>query len=219
MASSTFAIAGALDSLAKRLKRELKNAKVEAGIIEIEQDYEEYANDAEEWDESEEKEELTPSDVASIEKEIAELETFRDMAVSITENAKGQALLNALKHGFMKARELGAAEKTIIFTESRRTQAYLVQLLSENGYADKIVLFNGTNNDPQSRVIYNEWLAKNKNTDHVSGSKSADLRAALVDYFKERAHHDRHGSGCGRHKPAILFHGGKFRPALESTAD
>ncbi len=47
MASSTFAIAGALDSLAKRLKRELKAAKVEAGIIEIEQDYEDYANDAE----------------------------------------------------------------------------------------------------------------------------------------------------------------------------
>jgi ERCC4-related helicase len=187
LASSTFAIAGALDSLAKRLKRELKDAKVEAGIIEIEQDYEEYANDAEEWDESEEKEELTPSDVASIEKEIAELETFRDIAVSITENAKGQALLNALKHGFMKAKELGAAEKTIVFTESRRTQAYLVRLLSENGYADKIVLFNGTNNDPQSRVIYNKWLAKNKNTDHVSGSKSADLRAALVDYFKDRA--------------------------------
>lgn len=187
LASSTFAIAGALDSLAKRLKRELKEAQVEAGIDEIVQDYEEYDNETEEWDESEEKEELTPSDVASIEKEIAELETFRDIAVSITENAKGQALLNALKHGFVKAKELGAAEKTIIFTESRRTQAYLVRLLSENGYADKFVLFNGTNNDTQSRAIYKEWFAAHKNTDRVSGSKSADLRAALVDYFKNCA--------------------------------
>lgn len=187
LASSTFAIAGALDSLAKRLKRELKDAKVEAGIAEIEKDYEEYANDAEEWDESEEKEELSPSDIASIEKEIAELETFRDIAVSITENAKGQALLNALEHGFIKAKELGAAEKTIIFTESRRTQSYIVRLLSENGYADKIVLFNGTNSDPQSRAIYKEWLETHKNTDRVSGSKSADMRAALVDYFKESA--------------------------------
>lgn len=187
LASSTFAIAGALDSLAKRLKIELKDAVVEVGVEEVVRDYEEYDNETEEWDESEEKEELTPADIASIEKEIAELETFRDIAVSITENAKGHALLNALKHGFTKAKELGSAEKTIIFTESRRTQAYLVQLLSENGYADKIVLFNGTNNDPQSRVIYNEWLVKNKNTDRVSGSKSADLRAALVDNFKDRA--------------------------------
>ncbi len=187
LASSTFAIAGALDSLAKRLKKELKEAQVEAGVDEIVQDYDEYDNETEEWDESEDKEELSPADIASIEKEIAELEAFRDIAVSITENAKGHALLNALMHGFAKAKELGSAEKTIIFTESRRTQSYLVRLLTEKGYADNIVLFNGTNNDLQSRAIYNEWLAINKNTDKVSGSKSADMRAALVDYFKNRA--------------------------------
>lgn len=187
LASSTFAIAGALDSLAKRLKRELKEAQVTAGLDEIERDYEEYTDEAEEWDEDEASETLTPADVVSIEQEIEELETFRDIAVNITENAKGAALLNALKHGFGKAKELGAAEKTIIFTESRRTQSYLVQLLSENGYADKIVLFNGTNNDKQSRAIYKEWHDVYKNTDRVSGSKTADMRAALVDYFKERA--------------------------------
>lgn len=37
-----------------------------------------------------------------------------------------------------------------LFTESRRTQDYLVRLLSENGYDDKLVLFNGSNNYPQS---------------------------------------------------------------------
>ncbi len=187
LASSTFAIAGALDSLAQRLRRELKGAKVEAAIDDIAQDYEEYSNDAEEWDEGQEKEELSTADIASIEKEIEGLETFRDIAVSITENAKGHALLNALTHGFLKAKELGAAKKTIIFTESRRTKSYLVRLLSENGYADKIVLFNGTNNDPQSRTIYKEWQTANKNTDRISASKSADMRAALVDYFKDHA--------------------------------
>jgi len=35
------------------------------------------------------------------------------LAVSITENAKGQALISALTHGFRKAKELGAAEKAI----------------------------------------------------------------------------------------------------------
>lgn len=187
LASSTFAIAGALDSLAKRLKRELKEAISEQDFDEIEKDYEEYANDAEEWEDSQDEEELSPADIASIEREISELESFRDLAVNITENAKGAALLNALNHGFLKAKELGSAQKAIIFTESRRTQNYLVQLLSQNGYEDKIVLFNGTNNDPYSRGIYEKWHLAHKNTDCVSGSKSSDMRAALVDHFKESA--------------------------------
>ena len=72
---------------------------------------------------------LTDDDIANIKQEIADLRGFRDLAVSISENAKGQALLSALRAGFAKAIELGGAEKAIIFTESRRTQEYLVRLL------------------------------------------------------------------------------------------
>ena len=36
-------------------------------------------------------------------------------------------------------------------------------------------------------MIYGEWVEKYKNTDRVSGSKTADMRAALVDCFKEKA--------------------------------
>jgi len=187
LASSTFAIAGALDSLAKRLKKELKEATTNVPLDDIEQDYEEYDNDSEEWDEDEEKEELSAADREAITREIEELETFRDIAVNISENAKGQALVNALQHGFAKAKELNAPEKAIIFTESRRTQSYLIRLLSEQDYADRIVLFNGTNNDPQSQQIYKDWLAVHAGSDRVSGSKSADMRAALVDCFKESA--------------------------------
>jgi len=187
LASSTFAIAGALDSLARRLRRELKEAREVQDLTDIELDYDGFEDEVEEWERNEEAERLSREDIAAIEQEIFELEIFRDLAVNITENAKGQALLNALRHGFAKARELGSVEKAIIFTESRRTQNYLVQLLSQNGFEDKIVLFNGTNNDPQSREIYGQWYAVNKNTDLVSGSKSADMRAALVDYFKDTA--------------------------------
>ena len=56
-------------------------------------------------------------------------------------------MLSALRAGFAKASELGGAEKAIIFTESRRTQEYLVRLLSENGYDGRLVLFNGSNSD------------------------------------------------------------------------
>ena len=41
----------------------------------------------------------------------------------------------------------------IIFTESRRTQEYLLRLLEASEFAGKIVLFNGTNSDPKSNGI------------------------------------------------------------------
>ena len=165
LASSTFAIAGALDSLARKLERQLGNDKNlrEKLEQEIAEDYEEFDETADEWGEDEGKPELlSEEDVANIQAEIIELRGFRDLAVTISENAKGQALLSALRVGFVKAKELGGAEKAIIFTESRRTQEYLVRLLSSNGFDGKLVLFNGTNSDEQSKAIYNAWLERHK---------------------------------------------------------
>lgn len=190
LASSTFAIAGALDSLANKLERQLRNDKAHREKLEeeISEDYEEFEDAADEWgDEAVEPELLTADDISNIEREIVDLRGFRDLAVSISQNAKGQALLSALRAGFAKAIELGGAEKTIIFTESRRTQEYLVRLLSENGYDGKLVLFNGSNADPQSKAIYQAWVERHKGTDRVTGSRTADMRAALVDYFREKA--------------------------------
>jgi len=187
LASSTFAIAGAMESLANRLKKQVKEARSQNGLTELAQDFEAFEADAEEWDQDEAPDSAQPLDVTAIEAEIGELEQFRDLAVGITENAKGQALLSALAHGFAKAKELGAAEKAIIFTESRRTQNYLISLLSQNGYQGQIVLFNGTNSDALSKAIYTAWVDRHKGTDLVTGSKSSDMRAALVDCFKQQA--------------------------------
>jgi ERCC4-related helicase len=190
LASSTFAIAGALDALARKLERQLKDGKGlrEKLEDEVAEDFEEYDEIADEWsDGAEEPELLTPEDIVSIQREIDDLRAFRDLAVSISENAKGQALLSALRAGFAKTAELGGAEKAIIFTESRRTQEYLVRLLFEHGYQAKLVLFNGSNTDPQSKAIYEAWLKKHKGTDRVTGSRTADIRAALVDHFRESA--------------------------------
>ena len=111
---------------------------------------------------------------------------FRDLASSITKNAKGEALLKALRIAFDKAAELGAAQKAIIFTESRKTQLYLQRLLAESPWKDGLVLFNGSNTDEQSRAIYAEWRVRHEGTDRITGSKSADMRSALVDHFRER---------------------------------
>lgn len=190
LASSTFAIAGALDTLARKLERQLGKDKEfrEKLEQELSEDYEEFEQTADEWeDDAAQPELLTEDDIANIGREIVDLRGFRDLAVSISENSKGQALLSALRAGFAKASELGSAEKAIIFTESRRTQEYLVRLLSANGYDGKLVLFNGSNSDAQSKEIYKAWIERYKGTDRVTGSRTADIRAALVDYFREKA--------------------------------
>lgn len=197
LASSTFAIAGALDSLARKLERQLRDDRdlrtnLEADEAEdaddITADFDGFEEEAEEWtDDEDEPDLLSDENIVAIEQEINDLRAFRDLAVSISENAKGRALLHALEAGFQKAEELEAPRKAIIFTESRRTQEYLLKLLSENGLAGKLVLFNGSNTDPQSKAIYDQWLSANKNTDKVTGSRTADMRAALVEHFQKTA--------------------------------
>src|SRR5206468_8910885 len=114
------------------------------------------------------------------------LDGFARLATSIDHNAKGRALLTALEIAFSKAATLGAAQKAIIFTESRRTQTYLLRVLADSPFADNIVLFNGSNTDDRSKLIYAEWLRRHEGTDRVTGSRTADLRSALVDYFREQ---------------------------------
>ncbi len=62
-----------------------------------------------------------------------------------------------------------------------------VELLEARGYKNKVVLFNGVNNDPKSNKIYKDWLNEHKDTDKITGSPTADKRAALVDYFRNEA--------------------------------
>jgi len=190
LASSTFAIAGALDSLTKKLEQRLKlDDKISRALEAIEEDFEAFEELADELglEDADELQPLTVEERQIIQAEIEDLKNFFDLAMRITQNAKGEALLQALKVGFGMAEELGGAEKAIIFTESRRTQNYLLQLLSENGYKGEIVLFNGSNSDRASREIYTEWRARNEGTDRVTGSRTADIRAALVDFFRDRA--------------------------------
>lgn len=188
LASSTFAIAGALDKMIKRLQKRLDEAGAELVPLEetLDEDFEALDELAEEWEQEETNStDLTDVERNALETEIEELKNFYDLAVAITENSKGQALLKALAAAFAKAKELGGEPKALIFTESRRTQEYLLKLMSDTPYRDGIVLFNGSNNDEKSRQIYNEWIAKYQNTDRVTGSRTADMRSALVDYFRE----------------------------------
>lgn len=186
LASSSFAIAGALETLSKRLQAELKKQAPEQTLEEVlDEDYEVLDETAEEWPE-EPPEPLSPEDIDAIKREIADLEGFKRLALSIENNAKGDALLVALQRAFDEAERLGAARKAIIFTESRKTQLYLQRLLGSSPFNNGIVLFNGTNTDERSREIYNEWMEQHAGTDRASGSRTADMRSAIVDYFRDQ---------------------------------
>lgn len=191
LASSTYAISGTLQALSDKLDVIIKKHKDEFQFEEIISDnYEEYEEVKEEWEEDngdEKQKEFTKEEIEEIKVESKKLKEFFELANSIQKNSKGEVLLTALKKGFSEAERLGGKRKAIIFTESRRTQKYLFELLEKTDYKDKIVLFNGSNSDPLSRNIYQRWMIKYENTDKITGSKSADIRSALIDYFSDEA--------------------------------
>ncbi|MDC8450211.1 MAG: SWF/SNF helicase family protein [Nitrospira sp.] len=174
--------------MSSRLRERLRLADGPNPLEEVlEEDFETLDEIAEEWNEEEAAASvLTEADRKAIQQEIDDLEGFRKLAISITHNAKGQALLTALRTAFGNATDLGAAQKAIIFTESRRTQEYLLRVLADSPWKDHVVLFNGSNSDEKSKQIYQAWLGRHQGTDRVTGSRSADMRSALVDYFQEQ---------------------------------
>ena len=115
------------------------------------------------------------------------MEDYIRWARGIGIDTKTKALLTALEIGFTKMREMGAARKVLIFTESRRTQDWLKEFLEGSGYAGKVLTFNGTNRDDGSGQIYEEWLATNRDSGRSSGSKQVDLRTAIIDRFRDKA--------------------------------
>ena len=199
LASSTFAIAHTLEGLVRKLDAVLKEQdQVETPIeesLEIGEDYEGFNTLKEEWEDEDDDEDkdqkspriLTPLELDQMREERDLLSEMSSLARKIEKNSKGEVLLSALQKGFDLARKLNGPEKAIIFTESKRTQAYLLQILEGSEFKGKSVLFNGSNTDPLSKEIYQQWLKKHQGSEKITGSPTADKRAALVDYFREEA--------------------------------
>jgi len=186
LASSSFAIAQTLKTLISRLERQSESNDI------LGKEEQEYLDSISE--ERKEEEYLPNEDEAynsfsseneeGVLLELKELRSYLAIAESIQKNKKGEALLIALENAFRRLKELGAQQKAVIFTESKRTQAYLFELLTDNGYANNIVLLNGSNNDPTSKQIYQKWLEKHDGESIISGSKQVDLKSALIEKFK-----------------------------------
>jgi len=199
LASSSYAIAHTLDGLVKKLEKALAEAAlVDSPPEDLGENWEDLDELTDEWDGDGDPEDLvkslTPAEIEGMQSEVRKLRGFHTLARSIIKNSKGENLLTALRRGFSAAvdaqKRQGSAtlqQKAVIFTESRRTQEYLLELLADTEFAGKAVLFNGTNNDPQSKAIYRRWMERHAGTDRISGSPTADMRAALVDCFRDEA--------------------------------
>lgn len=189
LASSSHAIAGALDTMANRLEKLASKAPPAADLVDtLDKDFEALDESAEEWNEEptpEATQSVNEDKAQAIAAELAELRRFVIAARQIRQDAKGQALRQGLDTAFAELARLRAARKAIIFTESRRTQDYLLSLLEKTPYGGGIVLFNGSNSDGRAQAIYRAWLDRHAGTDRISGSKTADTRAALVEHFRD----------------------------------
>jgi adenine-specific DNA-methyltransferase len=197
LASSSFALAGSMDRILARLEaKRSKMSRADALIRDFSSDLEGLREDQEDSDDDPDDDDSDGIDSSSdddledppdIDEEIESVRYFRDMARAITRNAKGDHLAVALKRGFDALASRGAPRKAIIFTESRRTQRYLYGLLESSEYKGQVVLFNGQNDDHMSNEIYRLWLSRNKGSDKISGSPTADKRAAILEYFRDSA--------------------------------
>src|SRR6185503_14751618 len=201
LASSSFAIASTLAGMVARLEIAAAEAvPVDAPPTDLPENWERIDELADEWEGDNDgtalssRSQLTPEQREDLKQELAQLREFHSLATSILKNSKGEVLMTALRRGFNAAAEAQRREglptlqqKAVVFTESRKTQDYLFRVLQNTEFAGRVMIFNGTNTDAHSKGIYQAWLKRHAGTDRISGSPGADMRAALVEHFRDGA--------------------------------
>lgn len=190
LASSSQAIAGTLETLRVRLVALQKGETVKddlAEVISFENELEEEILD--EWGDEDPPDTAGAEqiDFAKLRREIDDISSLIRLAHSIQTDTKSRALLKALEIGFSEQERMGAKRKALIFTESRRTQDYLRDFLERNGYANQVVAFSGTNSDRRAQDTYERWLADPNSAEQITGSRAIDVRAALIEEFRNHA--------------------------------
>lgn len=121
-----------------------------------------------------------------IQMEMNEIDAIINMASRINNNAKIKALKTAIHTAFEYQEKQSIPKKVVIFTESKRTQQYIAEELSKDGFdEDDVLLFNGDFNDVRTKEIYRAWQVKNFGKRNYG--RSVEYKHAIVDYFKEQS--------------------------------
>lgn len=192
LASSTAAIIRTLERVIERLKKLEKDEQAEENWLDdliggddLEGEW--FSEAADEEGQYRDEETAEKVNLEKLHAEIIELEQYVELAKRITVDAKSEALLSAIEQGFVRMASVGAERKAVIFTESRRTQDYLLQYLESRGYLGKVITFSGTNTSAGIQAIYSRWLAEHQGTANVTGSVAIDKRTAIIDQFRNDA--------------------------------
>lgn len=184
MSSSAYALGYTLERFIQRLLEYKETGMFSSALACVDTDYEGHNDEYDVFNNDSASSKAIYND---IDEEIEELRGYCKQARCIGEETKSKELLNALDLSFEKITKLGGQKKALIFTESRRTQEYLYKFLTEHGYKDKVVCFNGTNTSDEARNIYRLWLMQYAGTNRISGSTVIDKKQAIVDTFKDKA--------------------------------
>ena len=194
LASSTWALIGTLEHIVERLKRlQEDTAQDEEDLLvrifadepdlisELEEDAEDEDPDIED-DAPRAARVIDPQALCA---EIRLVEEFIARARGLGDDTKAHHLLTALDKGWNRLRELGAAEKAVVFTESRRSMNFLREFLEANGYAGEVVCFSGGGKkDATAEAIYAAYKEVHPEDDV---SRPVMMRHALIDAFRNKA--------------------------------
>ena len=186
LASSTFAIAGTLDKLILRLEymyehgetvRNIKIKQVDDGI----------GFDSETPDvlPTIKRRKLNTEEMASLKREIDELKEYAALAHSIKTNAKGEALSIGIEKGFEQLKILKAPQKVVIFTESRRTQEYIYEILQHSKYKNEVVLYHGglsSKKKDEAKALFRDKFNIMVATESAAESLNLQFSAMLINY-------------------------------------
>lgn len=187
LASSSFAVVETFEKLRERLLIFKQNTKIENARISLKDFFDLIDSDDDESEEVEDEgiEQIEREKYRNeIDNELSAVEQIIDIASRINENSKSKAVIDALRFAFDLQIEKGYLNKALIFTESKRTQRYLVETLEKAGF-DGILLFNGEVSDPKNKVLYNAWRARNPK--RVTNNPGVDLKQAMVEEFRDNA--------------------------------
>lgn len=186
LASSSFALIDTFEVLKERLDKLYEGTKSADAQDGLDFFWSFVEDEIDESDFDDVNDEETVFKKQQIQEEINEVEAIIQAAESITKNAKIEALKTALQTAFKFQNERAVEQKVVVFTESKRTQNYIVNELIKDGYNEEdIVLFNGDMCDYLSKQIYKAWQAKNYGKTNYG--KSIEFKHAIVDYFKNNA--------------------------------
>lgn len=177
MGSSVSSVIGTMETIKARLEK-IQESNVEVATIEA-WDFDDL--DDEEYEDEESTEEKV--DFVELAAEIERVKGIIALAEQVKIESKYIALKDALAYSFNHLRELGANEKVIIFTESKRTQMFLKEQLVNDGY-EGVLTYNGSNSDDESRSILKEWEELPSNVDKLNNSRSVNMRAAILHKFE-----------------------------------